>query len=47
MKCGFFQQQIALNNIAAGAAWQKLIVEHSDQEKTDQPEKIEPNSLHP
>ena len=44
---GLFQQQIALNNIAAGPAGQKLIVEHSDQKKTNQPKKTEPNSLHP
>src|SRR5258708_37136995 len=44
---GLFQQQIALNNIAAGPAGQKLIVEHSDQKQTNQPKKIKSNSLHP
>ena len=27
---GFLQQQVALNNIAAGATWQELVVKHSN-----------------
>ncbi len=30
----FFQQQITLNNIATGAAGQKLIVKHADQKQS-------------
>src|ERR1700720_418189 len=44
---GLFQQQIALNNIATGPAGEKLIVEHSDQKKTNQPKKLESTTLHP
>src|SRR5207248_2679296 len=42
-----FQQQIALNNITASSAGQKLVVEHADQKELGQTEKIESNALHP
>ena len=41
----FLEQQIALNNIAAGAAGQKLVVKHANQEQTREPGKIEPDLL--
>ncbi len=42
---GFFQQQVALNNIPTGAAGQKLIVKHADQKKTGEPGQIEADLL--
>ena len=42
----FFEQEIALNNIAAGAAGEKLIVKHPDQKQADETWDIESNLLH-
>src|SRR5438876_1992732 len=40
------EQEIALNNIAAGAAWQKLIVKHPDKKQSGDPRKTESDFLH-
>src|SRR6267143_6236738 len=42
---GFFEQQVALNNIAAGAPGQELVVKHANQKKTGETGQIEADLL--
>src|SRR5262249_8669683 len=42
----FFEQEIALHDIATGSARKKLIVKHSDQKKSGQTSSAEMNALH-
>src|SRR4029077_12094621 len=43
---GLFENEVAFNNIAAGAAGKKLIIEHADQEQAGNARQAQPDVLH-